>query len=143
MVIEPIVKDLLEAGVHFGHQTHRWNPKMRRYIYGQKNGIYILDLEKTAESLQVAREYLRRIASEGGPILFVGTKRQAQPIVAQEAKRLRQRRRHISQPAGFRKRMCFRRDHQHAMSADALLHDLRLSERTAPKPEARSLKPDA
>ena len=87
MMIEPIVKDLLEAGVHFGHQTHRWNPKMRRYIYGQKNGIYILDLEKTAESLQTAREYLRRIASEGGPILFVGTKRQAQPIVAQEAKR--------------------------------------------------------
>ncbi len=86
-MIEPIVKDLLEAGVHFGHQTHRWNPKMRRYIYGQKNGIYILDLEKTAKSLQEAREYLRKIASEGGPILFVGTKRQAQPIVAGEARR--------------------------------------------------------
>lgn len=84
-MIEPIVKELLEAGVHFGHQTHRWNPKMRRYIYGQKNGIYILDLEKTAKSLQEAREYLRKVASEGGPILFVGTKRQAQPIVAEEA----------------------------------------------------------
>ena len=86
-MIEPIVKELLEAGVHFGHQTHRWNPKMRRYIYGQKNGIYILDLEKTAKSLQEAREYLRKVASEGGPILFVGTKRQAQPIVAEEAVR--------------------------------------------------------
>ncbi len=87
MMIEPIVKELLEAGVHFGHQTHRWNPKMRRYIYGQKNGIYILDLEKTAKSLQEAREYLRKVASEGGPILFVGTKRQAQPIVVEEAVR--------------------------------------------------------
>jgi len=87
MIIEPIVKDLLEAGVHFGHQTHRWNPKMRRYIFGKKNGIYILDLEKTARSLQEAREYLRKIASEGGPILFVGTKRQAQPIVTEEATR--------------------------------------------------------
>ena len=87
MMIEPIVKDLLEAGVHFGHQTHRWNPKMRRYIYGQKNGIYILDLEKTAQSLQQAREFLRKVAAEGGPILFVGTKRQAQPIVAEEAAR--------------------------------------------------------
>ena len=86
-MIEPIVKELLEAGVHFGHQTHRWNPKMRRYIYGQKNGIYILDLEKTARSLNEARDYLRKIAAEGGPILFVGTKRQAQPIVAEEARR--------------------------------------------------------
>lgn len=87
MMIEPIVKELLEAGVHFGHQTHRWNPKMRRYIYGKKNGIYILDLEKTAQSLQAAREFLRKTAADGGPILFVGTKRQAQPIVAQEARR--------------------------------------------------------
>jgi len=87
MMIEPIVKDLLEAGVHFGHQTHRWNPKMRRYIYAQKNGIYILDLEKTARGLSEAREFLRKVAAEGGPILFVGTKRQAQPIVAEEARR--------------------------------------------------------
>ena len=87
MMIEPIVKELLEAGVHFGHQTHRWNPKMRRYIYSQKNGIYILDLEKTARSLNEAREFLRKVAAEGGPVLFVGTKRQAQPIVAEEARR--------------------------------------------------------
>ena len=86
-MIEPIVKELLEAGVHFGHQTHRWNPKMRRYIYGQKNGIYILDLEKTARSLNDAKAFLRKVASEGGPILFVGTKRQAQPIIEEEALR--------------------------------------------------------
>jgi len=87
MMIEPIVKELLEAGVHFGHQTHRWNPKMRRYIYGEKNGIYVLDLEKTARSLDRAREFLRKMASEGGAILFVGTKRQAQSIISEEALR--------------------------------------------------------
>jgi len=87
MMIEPIVKELLEAGVHFGHQTHRWNPKMRRYIFGEKNGIYILDLEKTARSLNEAREFLRKLASEGGAILFVGTKRQAQSIISEEALR--------------------------------------------------------
>ena len=87
MMIEPIVKELLEAGVHFGHQTHRWNPKMRRFIYGEKNGIYILDLEKTARSLNEAREFLRKIASEGGAVLFVGTKRQAQSIISEEALR--------------------------------------------------------
>ena len=87
MVIEPLVKELLEAGVHFGHQTHRWNPKMKRYIFGEKNGIYVLDLEKTAQGLEKAREFLRKIASEGGSILFVGTKRQAQTIIQEEATR--------------------------------------------------------
>ena len=87
MMIEPIVKELLEAGVHFGHQTHRWNPKMRRFIFGEKNGIYIVDLEKTAQGLEQAREFLRGVAAEGAPILFVGTKRQAQPIIAEEALR--------------------------------------------------------
>ena len=87
MVIEPIVKELLEAGVHFGHQTRRWNPKMKRYIFGAKNGIYILDLEKTARGLSLAREFLRSLGAKGGPILFVGTKRQAQSIIAEEAVR--------------------------------------------------------
>ena len=87
MVIEPIVKELLEAGVHFGHQTHRWNPKMKRYIFGAKNGIYIVDLEKTARGLAQAKEFLRSVAAKGGPILFVGTKRQAQSIIKQESTR--------------------------------------------------------
>ncbi len=87
MMIEPLVKDLLEAGVHFGHQTHRWNPKMKRFIFGEKNGIYILDLQKTAQGVEEAKAFLRSIAAEGGPILFVGTKRQAQPIIAAEATR--------------------------------------------------------
>ena len=86
-MIEPLVKDLIEAGVHFGHQTRRWNPKMRRFIYGQKNGIYILDLEKTAQGLEEARKFLRSVAAEGGAVLFVGTKRQAQPIIEEEARR--------------------------------------------------------
>ena len=86
-MIEPIVKELLEAGVHFGHQTRRWNPKMRRFIFGEKNGIYILDLEKTAHGLIGAQEFLRSVAAQGGAILFLGTKRQAQPIIAEEAAR--------------------------------------------------------
>jgi len=86
-MIEPLVKELLEAGVHFGHQTHRWNPKMQRFIFGQKNGIYILDLEKTAQGMVAAQDFLRSVAAQGGPVLFVGTKRQAQPIVAGEAAR--------------------------------------------------------
>lgn len=85
MEIEPLVKELLDAGVHFGHQTRRWNPKMKRFIFAAKNGIYLLDLEKTASGLKQAQDFLRKVASEGGPILFVGTKRQAQPIVAEEA----------------------------------------------------------
>ncbi|MBI3616254.1 MAG: 30S ribosomal protein S2 [Candidatus Omnitrophica bacterium] len=86
-MVEPLVKELLEAGVHFGHQTHRWNPKMKRFIFGKKSGIYILDLEKTAQGLEQAREFLRSVAAQGGLILFVGTKRQAQPIIAEEAVR--------------------------------------------------------
>ncbi len=86
-MVEPLVKQLVEAGAHFGHQTHRWNPKMRRYIFGEKNGIYILDLEKTAQGLVDAQGFLRSVAAQGGAILFVGTKRQAQPILQREATR--------------------------------------------------------
>jgi small subunit ribosomal protein S2 len=86
-MVEPLIKEFLEAGVHFGHQTHRWNPKMRRFIFGEKNGIYLLDLEKTAEAVERAREYLRQVAAKGGSVLFVGTKRQAQTIIAEEAAR--------------------------------------------------------
>jgi small subunit ribosomal protein S2 len=82
-----LIKKLLEAGVHFGHQTKRWNPKMKPFIFGARSNIYIIDLEKTAECLNQARDFLHTIAAKGGRILFVGTKKQAQEIIAQEAKR--------------------------------------------------------
>src|SRR5215203_4720997 len=81
------MKDLLEAGVHFGHQTKRWNPKMKEYIFGERNGIYIIDLGKTVKLFNAAEEFLTRLASEGRTILFVGTKRQAQDVIAEEAQR--------------------------------------------------------
>ncbi|HEY1913826.1 MAG TPA: 30S ribosomal protein S2 [Vicinamibacterales bacterium] len=81
------MKDLLEAGVHFGHQTKRWNPKMKEYIFGERNGIYILDLGKTVKLFRTAEEFVSRLASEGRTILFVGTKRQAQDVIAEEAQR--------------------------------------------------------
>ena len=82
-----LVQSLLEAGVHFGHQTKKWNPKMKPYIYGEKSGIYIIDLEKTMQALTRACHFIREVASTGAPILFVGTKPQAQPIIEAEAKR--------------------------------------------------------
>ena len=81
------IKDLLEAGVHFGHQTRRWNPKMKQYIFGERNGIYIIDLQKTHRLLQDALQYAQDLAAQGRTILFVGTKRQAQEAVAEEAQR--------------------------------------------------------
>jgi len=81
------MKDLLEAGVHFGHQTRRWNPKMKRYIYGGRNGIYIIDLHQTLKLFDEAYAYVQEIAAAGGKILFVGTKKQAQDAVAEAAKR--------------------------------------------------------
>jgi small subunit ribosomal protein S2 len=81
------LKDLLEAGVHFGHQTKRWNPKMKEYIFGERNGIYILDLGKTLKLFRDAEEFVSRLASEGRTILFVGTKRQAKDVIAEEALR--------------------------------------------------------
>src|SRR4026209_2210803 len=81
------MKELLEAGVHFGHQTKRWNPKMRQYIFGERNGIYIIDLAKTEKLFRTAEEFVHGLAAEGKPILFVGTKRQAQDAVAEEAQR--------------------------------------------------------
>lgn len=81
------VKDLLEAGVHFGHQTKRWNPKMKEYIFGQRNGIYIIDLSKTAKLFRKAEEFVSSMAAEGRTLLFVGTKRQAQDAIAEEAQR--------------------------------------------------------
>ncbi len=86
--MEPLsLKDLLEAGVHFGHQTKRWNPKMKEYIFGERNGIYILDLGKTAKLFRTAEEFVMNLASDGRTILFVGTKRQAQDAIAEEAQR--------------------------------------------------------
>lgn len=79
------MKQLLEAGVHFGHQTRRWNPKMSRYIFTERNGIYIIDLQKTVRKVEEAYKYVRSIAEEGGKILFVGTKKQAQDSVRDEA----------------------------------------------------------
>jgi small subunit ribosomal protein S2 len=82
-----LIKQLLEAGVHFGHQTKRWNPKMKHFIFGEKSGIYIIDLEKTQKFLNEARIFLSEIAAQGKPVLFVGTKKQAQEVIEEEAKR--------------------------------------------------------
>ncbi|MHB0798893.1 30S ribosomal protein S2 [Bacillus thuringiensis] len=79
------MKQLLEAGVHFGHQTRRWNPKMKRYIFTERNGIYIIDLQKTVKKVEEAYRTMRDIAAEGGDILFVGTKKQAQEAIKEEA----------------------------------------------------------
>ena len=81
------ITDLLEAGVHFGHQTKRWNPKMKPYIFGTRNGIYIIDLGKTARLFDEAEAFVRDLAADGKTVLFVGTKRQAQDLVLEEAKR--------------------------------------------------------
>ena len=81
------VKQLLEAGVHFGHQTRRWNPKMAQYIFTERNGIYIIDLQKTVRKIDEAYMFVRNLAMEGKTILFVGTKKQAQESIEQEAKR--------------------------------------------------------
>ncbi len=81
------IKSLLEAGVHFGHQTNRWNPKMKRYIFGEKNGIYIIDLQITLQCFQKAYEFTRDAVADGESVLFVGTKRQAMEIVEEEANR--------------------------------------------------------
>src|SRR4051812_23491883 len=81
------LKDLLEAGVHFGHQTKRWNPKMKQFIFGERNGIYIIDLGKTAKLFRDAEEFVHNLAADGRTILFVGTKRQAQDAIAEEAQR--------------------------------------------------------
>jgi small subunit ribosomal protein S2 len=81
------MKDLLEAGVHFGHQTKRWNPKMKPFIFGERNGIYIIDLGRTAKLYREAAEFATDIAARGGTFLFVGTKRQAQDAIAEESAR--------------------------------------------------------
>ncbi len=82
------MRELLEAGVHFGHQTRRWNPKMKRFIFTERGGIYIIDLQQTSELLEEAYDFVRNIAERGGSILFVGTKKQAQDAVTQEAARV-------------------------------------------------------
>jgi small subunit ribosomal protein S2 len=81
------MKELLEAGVHFGHQTKRWNPKMQKYIFGERNGIYIIDLQKTLKKFREAYGFMRDLAAQGGTVLFVGTKKQAQEAVFEEAMR--------------------------------------------------------
>src|SRR5580698_1972540 len=84
------MKELLEAGVHFGHQTKRWNPKMKEYIFGERNGIYIIDLQKTLKLFKDAMRYVGEMAAQGKTVLFVGTKRQAQEAISEEAKRCQQ-----------------------------------------------------
>jgi small subunit ribosomal protein S2 len=81
------MKELLEAGVHFGHQTRRWNPKMEKYIFAERGGIYIIDLQKTLRMLQVACDFVKNVAAEGESVLFVGTKKQAQESISEEAQR--------------------------------------------------------
>jgi small subunit ribosomal protein S2 len=87
MVESTLMKGLLEAGVHFGHETKRWNPKMKKYIFGEKNKVYIIDLEKTKNALLKVCGYLKSISAAGGSVLFVGTKKQAQDIIKEEALR--------------------------------------------------------
>ena len=87
MAVEITMKELLEAGVHFGHQTRRWNPKMKEYIFGERNGIHIIDLQKTLKMFREASRFVSELSSQGRAILFVGTKRQAQDAIAEEAKR--------------------------------------------------------
>lgn len=82
------VRQLLEAGVHFGHQTRRWNPKMKRFIFGERNGIYILDLQQTVGMLEKATAFIEKTVSKGGTVLFVGTKKQAQEVISQQATRV-------------------------------------------------------
>ena len=81
------MKQLLEAGEHFGHQTRRWNPKMKKYIFVERNGIYIIDLQKTVKKLEEAYEFMRQVGQDGGKVLFVGTKKQAQEAIKDEAER--------------------------------------------------------
>jgi small subunit ribosomal protein S2 len=82
------MRELLEAGVHFGHQTRRWNPKMRRFIFTERGGIYIIDLQQTSQLLEEAYEFVKNLAGRGGSVLFVGTKKQAQDAVEEQAKRV-------------------------------------------------------
>ena len=84
---EVTMKDLLEAGVHFGHQTRRWNPQMKKFIFMERNGIYIIDLQKTLKCIQDARAAIEKVVRGGGHVLFVATKKQAKPIVVEEAQR--------------------------------------------------------
>ncbi|MEZ5314382.1 MAG: 30S ribosomal protein S2 [Thermoanaerobaculia bacterium] len=86
-MVEITMQELLEAGVHFGHQTRRWNPKMKPYIFGKRNGIYIIDLSKTLKQFREAADFVYKLGQEGRRLLFVGTKRQAQDAVAEEARR--------------------------------------------------------
>ena len=81
------MKQLLEAGVHFGHQTRRWNPKMKEYIFTERNGIYIIDLQKTVKKIEEAYNFVRDVVADGGTVLFVGTKKQSQQTVVEEATR--------------------------------------------------------
>ena len=81
------MKQLLEAGVHFGHQTRRWNPKMKKFIFVERNGIYIIDLQKTVKLLEEAYSFMRQVGEDGGKVLFVGTKKQAQDAIKEEAER--------------------------------------------------------
>lgn len=81
------MKGLLEAGVHFGHQTRRWNPKMAQYIFTERNGIYIIDLQKTVKKVEEAYDFMKEVIADGGEVLFVGTKKQAQEAIANEANR--------------------------------------------------------
>jgi small subunit ribosomal protein S2 len=87
VVADIVMKDLLEAGVHFGHQTRRWNPQMKRFIFMERNGIYIIDLQKTLKCAQEAKAVIEKVVRGGGHVLFIATKKQAKPIVVEEAKR--------------------------------------------------------
>ena len=86
-MITVTMKEMLEAGAHFGHQTRRWNPRMKPFIFGARNGIYIIDLKKTSQQLRAALAFVSDLAARGGSVLFVGTKRQAQEVIVEESRR--------------------------------------------------------
>src|SRR5678815_4171559 len=89
IIMAPVVtmRQLLEAGVHFGHQTRRWNPKMKRFIFGERSGIYIIDLQQTLPSIDTAYSFVRDLSAQGGTVLFIGTKKQAQDPIQEQAER--------------------------------------------------------
>jgi len=87
-MVDPRIKQLLEAGVHFGHQTRRWNPKMKPFIFTARNGIYIIDLKKTLAAIDAAKKKIQEVVDSGKPIMFVGTKKQAQEVLKESAERI-------------------------------------------------------
>ncbi len=140
------MKQLLEAGVHFGHQTRRWNPKMAEYIFTQRNGIYIIDLQKTVKKVEEAYMFVRDLALDGGTILFVGTKKQAQDAIKEEAQRAGMYYVNMRWPGGMltniktNKKSIARLNNLHKLEEDGTFDMLPKKEVTALKKEMETLE---